>query len=350
MFYNVLRLAIYTKFSTYSSKTFKIILACLSVIIVLCFLLYVSKENDEIKIVQVSNAEELINAIASNCIIEIQPGEYNLSTVAQKKLKNVTWEIALKLKNKIQYQIVIRNISNLTLRRSGKGLVHIYVNERYADVLSFFKTKNLGIDGLKIGHFPDPGHCLGAVLNINDSQNISIDNSILYGCGTEGLTLFKVKDFNFNKSIIEDCSYGIMTAESCDNLNFKHSIFRNNKEYYGFNFKNCLKINFRNCTVKDNILCEYALDEQRLLFDHSNGHQDPITFSGGVIENNKTYNLCKSSQYVVFKDTKFIANYWASIIDKKKYESKEWKVKQKKWKVQKKRIEKLLGISLAKRK
>jgi len=168
--------------------------------------IFIGKAPVEATEVVVASAEEFIKAIGPNRKIILKPGEYNLSQLPKGNTNNeyVTWEEVYD-----GHELVIRNISNLTIVGSEKGTTEIIVEPRYANVLNFINAENINVSNITIGHTPQ-GECAGGVFYFENSANIEISNSNLYGCGTEGLKLFGVTNLKLIDSKIYECSNGIM--------------------------------------------------------------------------------------------------------------------------------------------
>ena len=199
------------------------------------------------KNISVSNAEEFINAIGSNRIIEVSPGDYLLSAIPDRYMDHIRWDPEFDGKT-----ITIRNVENLVIKGSDRSTTQLLVNPRYVFVLNFENCKQITLQGLTLGHSPEKGVCTSGVIGANNCQDFSIDNCDLFGCGTEGLTLENVQSLSFNNSIIRECSYGIMSIKGCKNLLFNKSIFTKNEQYYGINISDTNKAVFNACNFSNN--------------------------------------------------------------------------------------------------
>ncbi len=103
--------------------------------------------------------------------------------------------------------------------------VTISTEPRYANVLRFDNVDGLEISNMVIGHTREQGYCTGGVLYFEDSKNIQIDASRLYGCGTLGVSLYSCRDVHVNGSDIYDCSYGCIEVSNSENVLFENSKF-----------------------------------------------------------------------------------------------------------------------------
>ncbi len=200
-----------------------------------------------IETIRVSNETEFINAIGSNRIIELNPGTYSLSQFKEIETNHVTWEEVFD-----GHQLSIYDVENLSIIGLGNEPVKIHTEPTGAFVLSMKNTNQITIKNIEAGHFPKKGYCQGGVLAFENSKNIIIEDSILFGCGAEGLTLYQVENMQFARSIIKECSYGIMTANDSMNLMFSDSSFFNNQQYNLLNFNKCSNISFNKCQFNNN--------------------------------------------------------------------------------------------------
>ncbi|WBW96330.1 BMP family ABC transporter substrate-binding protein [Oceanirhabdus sp. W0125-5] len=195
-------------------------------------------------VITVSNSEELMKALGSRRTIRLKKGKYDLLS---NKVKNSFIGYNEVFDGK---EIVFSNITDLTLE--GEDGVELFVDPRYANVMNFVSCSRINFKNLTIGHTRGKGYCTGGVLKFDYCKDISIENCVLYGCGTEGLTLSGTTNLNLKDSVIEECSYGIMTVSGSSNIAFDNSIFRNNKDLYGAVINNSSNVKFNECVFENN--------------------------------------------------------------------------------------------------
>jgi len=235
------------------------------------------------EIIEVTNAEEFISAIGCDRTIKLAPGEYNLSEVSPKEMEYVSWREEFD-----GYTVVIKNVKNLKIEGQGKDKVQIRVVSTYAYVLAFEEVEDVELKNLELGHAPETGYCTGGVVSANWARNFAINDCILFGCGTEGLTLNNVIYFEVKNSVIRNCTSGIMTAGTSTWITFDDCEFRNNREYYGFLITDCITVEFKNCIIKDNVAGS-SLDPETGLFHI--GNSGGVLIKGCEISNNIFNNL-----------------------------------------------------------
>lgn len=251
-----------------------------------------------LKTVTVSSSKELMENIAPNTKIILKAGNYDLLNPKVLTNKYIKYSEVFD-----GYEVILNNITNLTLEADAGAKVNLLIDPRYANVLSFNNCSNINISGLVAGHYPDKGACVGGVFKFEDSSNIQINNSDLYGCGIEGLTLNNVKNLQFINSTIRDCSYGVMTINSSSNISFSGSTFKDNKEYYGINVSES-DLTFDKCTISNNkILGDYS---GQYLFDMD--LYSTVKLTNSAIVNNTAKYLTDGGQNFSYKDTTFTGN------------------------------------------
>ena len=125
-------------------------------------------------------------------------------------------------------QLTIVNLKNVTI--CGGDNCHIVVDPAYAYVLNFVQCENIRIENLTIGHNVE-GFCTGGVVGMYKCSGMEIDSCDLYGCGAYGLVADTTRDVTMTRTIIRDCSYGIMQLFGCSAAIFSECSFYRNREY-----------------------------------------------------------------------------------------------------------------------
>lgn len=254
-------------------------------------------DNGTLKVVSVSSSKELIQNIAPNTKIILKSGDYNLLEPKVLDNKYVQYNQVFD-----GYEIQIKDINNLTIEAEQGAKVNLLIDPRYAYVMHFTNSNNINISGVVAGHYPDKGECVGGVFKFENCKDIKIDNSDLFGCGTEGLTLDNVDRLQFINSTIRDCSYGIMTVKNSSNLNFSNSTFKDNEKYHLINIFHS-DANFEKCNIINNkILSDYSQN----LF--SLDIYSKVSVSNSTIENNLSKTLTNEKDNITFKNVIFKGN------------------------------------------
>ena len=185
------------------------------------------EEAPEKSVITVSSPEELLAALGSNRRILLQEGEYNLTSASQSHIATQSVFYCEKFDGP---ELTLNGIHNLTIQGAGDKLSEIVVDPRYVFVIKFTNCSGISIENVKAGH-SEGGYCMGGVFCFEDSSIIGIDGSLMYGCGTIGLDLLRVKDMEVADSIIYECTTGIMTIDQCSDIAFKGCTFKDNKDF-----------------------------------------------------------------------------------------------------------------------
>lgn len=209
------------------------------------------------KKVKVRNVAELFRAIASNTTVVLAPGTYVLSEKSEGRERAVGVELPKGSAHLAWHdvhdgpELHLKELHNLRLVGSKAGKVRVVVAPRYADVLHFENCSGIQIENIALGHLV-PGHCMGAVLVMEDCKDVVVSRSTLFGSGAYGLILRSVVNFFFDNSIIEGCTYGILGVEDSARISFRHSVFRDNEEFGLVWFENSRSTSFSHCTFEQN--------------------------------------------------------------------------------------------------
>ena len=200
-------------------------------------------------IIHVHNAGELLGAIGSGQTVELAPGTYNLSKVRWRDLPHVTWRRVAKGE-----EIVLHDLTELTLRGNGKSSTTIVTEHRTAGVLSFERVDGLHLENLELRHATRQKDCTGGVLSLLEVSRVSIDGCQLLGSGREGLTLKKVEKMRFANSEIRQCSASIMTIIDSKDLVFENSRMQDSGALYNpaIKFYHSGQIRFQSVIITGN--------------------------------------------------------------------------------------------------
>lgn len=170
--------------------------------------------------VVVSSAEELLDAIAPNRVIILEPGVYNLS----EYIGSADFDMQ-EFNGAHQYvqaedcfdgaEIVI-SASELTISgRPGQREETLIVTEpRYADVVHLRGCSNISFRGLTMGH-TQTGECAGDVVGIESGKGFVFADTELYGCGVKGICAQDAEEIGVYGSVIRDCSEGSLDFMGC---------------------------------------------------------------------------------------------------------------------------------------
>ncbi|MCY6353719.1 right-handed parallel beta-helix repeat-containing protein [Clostridium sp. ZS2-4] len=257
----------------------------------------IEQGNTKQEVVEVKNSKELLENVGPNRTLILKSGDYNLLEPKVMDNKYIHYEEVFD-----GHQLVIKNVNNLTIKGEDESKVNLLIDPRYANVLTFRDCNNVNISNIIAGHYPDKGECTGGVFVFNNSKNISIDNSVLFGCGTEGVNLDNVENFTFDNSTIKDCSYGIMTLMNCKNIKFTNSKFHDNRQFDLITISNGKYVEFNKCEIYNNKTGEFDY----YLFNvdiYSN-----VTVNNCNIHDNKVNYFVDNKQNITFTNVKYNNN------------------------------------------
>ena len=183
------------------------------------------QEAERANIVQVSTVDEFLAAIASDTEIVLAPGEYNLTQAkgyGRIGGKYYHWESVYD-----GYELVITDVSNLTISGSDASLVTISTEPRYANVLRFDYAADLMLSGVTLGHTKEQGSCIGGVFYAAWSSNIEIQNARLYGCGVTGIFLKGCQNVHVDCTDVYECSMGCVYISDSSSVLLENGKFFN---------------------------------------------------------------------------------------------------------------------------
>lgn len=242
---------------------------------------------DKIVEVTVENAQEFVNAIGSNKKILLKPGVYNLSSIKQVNNadNSVTWKDVYDGKG--GKELNIQNIHDLTIEGAGIGQVEINIDSRYAEIMNFNNVSNVTIKNIIAGHTPEPYHCNAGVLGFENSTDISIINSELYGCGSIGLILGNVKRLDSSNCIIDHCSFEAIRIYDSEDIKFTENKIVDHEAYGNIiDISGSKDVLFEKCELADNNNFEYGFIEVGGSYGALNNTNSNVVLDKCIIKNN----------------------------------------------------------------
>ena len=216
------------------------------------------------EVITVTSAEELFANIGPDRTIQIRSGTYLLTGLAQTQQDSKYCRF---IDSHDGPELIISNVENLKLIGLGK-MPLLMVSPKYADVLEFQDCKNITIENIRAGHGPEKGYCTGGVLAFDNCKSITINKCSLYGCGTQGIGMYESTGLVCTETVIEECSYHIMSLMGSRNVEFTDCEFRNNREFDMVQLLESHKVRFVRCNFLNNTSdgdswTEYALFRTR---------------------------------------------------------------------------------------
>ncbi len=256
-------------------------------------------------VVEVSDVDGLLAAIAPNTTIVLAPGEYDFSTAhnygGSSDSPWYSWSLVAKDESGTPgYELQIRNAEGLTLRGSGEGETVLAAVPRYANVILFQNCPDLRIEQLTAGHTRLPGYCMGGVLRLEACNRATVDACGLYGCGTIGVHAQDCTELCVSNCHIYECSYGAVNLQSCRKVQIQGCEVERNgvrpdsgAAYTLFSVNSSDSVIVSECRVHGN-------DAQRLL--HGSYTKNLLFLSNTVEKNRFLTSLFRMDQYAATVD------------------------------------------------
>lgn len=273
-------------------------------LIVVLIVIVISNAYSQIEI-KVKNTLDFMNALQSNAVITIAPGEYNISNIIEE-INNPNIMI---VNNFDGYEPNIYEISNLTIKGGGKA--KILIEPRYAWVMSFINCSNIKFEGITFGH-TESGSCMGGVLGFESCHNISIINCKLFGSGTVGIMANMCTDLSVKKTEIYECTYGLTYIYNSKNVSFDGTTFRNTGEFNLVEIMQSENVIFNKCKFYDNYTNDFmphlfCIDEN-LWFENDESKESDLTILKCTFKNNKISSFINNDKNLTLKGCKFSGN------------------------------------------
>lgn len=203
--------------------------------------------------VTVYDREGFIEAIGPNTTIIIPENTQIILSHDSGKLANtfpetqyVSWEYEFD-----GYSLVIQDVQNLTIRGEDQATSFLLAEPRYVYVIDFQECTGVSVESLQLGHTTG-GYCSSGVLGFENCIDAEVTDCVLFGCGTEGLSIRSTNGFSLINSVITDCTYGVMTCRNSTSLLFRNCIFRDNEQYHGVDMWYCRDVQFEDCLFRNN--------------------------------------------------------------------------------------------------
>ena len=195
--------------------------------------------------VLVHNVREMMEALGDHTEIILAPGQYNLSAwlrgpFADPVIHNFAWNpISPPGLYRVYHELELAGFQDLTIRGQDAGAItaEIVTEDPYSSVFKFLNCQQIRLAHLRFGHIQQEGHCTGAVLNLEQVKDASLDHLDLYGCGTYGYEARRCKNILLRDSVIRGCTYGLVSATECQNLKIVRTTFKDTSTNFLFSFQ-----------------------------------------------------------------------------------------------------------------
>ena len=186
-------------------------------------------------------------------------------------------------------ELIIKDLQNLALVNARGARPHLYVAPAYAFPLMFQNCSNLTIEGMRIGHFPQQGSCLGGVIALHQCRNVQIAATELYGCGNDqGIETIGGDAIDIEGCLIEKCNTGFATIDRTTNVSIRETTIRDNRVVDGIVLSNADGLTISGCRFERNVGWERG-SEGRLI--ETNGSPNVIIENSTFVENGLRFDL-----------------------------------------------------------
>ena len=118
------------------------------------------------------------------------------------------------------YTLEIRYVDNLTIVAKDPSRVQIETSPRYADVLRFQSCTGITLDGFTAGHIDGLGSCTGNVLGFYRTDEITVKNCSLFGCGVIGIDASLCTGMTVMGTEIHHCESSAASLWNCQDVSF----------------------------------------------------------------------------------------------------------------------------------
>ncbi len=239
----------------------------------------------------VSTVTELIREIRPNEEIHLLGKEYLLENSSEdfpvNPFVSFNNDMGLLLKNLYSFKLI------------GQNGTRIIMPSPEAAVLSFVDCRECSVSRMSLGHVPLADGCFGPVLNVEKSQGMTVRDTVLFGCGTEGVVLDGVNDFRLVDSTIERCTSGFANLFRSQ-AEFIRVRVAANKVWAGFSVNHKSSLLLRACQIFDNEL------NSSYIFDVEEASR--IVVSRSMIVGNKGGGLFLKGKDVELQDVQVREN------------------------------------------
>lgn len=279
----------------------------ISIILILIHLIVLNLAAQKSKTVTVDDINQFVKAIGSDKIIRLKTSKLIVSNAVQAANNEY---LTVKPVEK-GWELEIRNVKNLKIIGTVNQPVKLITNTRQAAVLSFKNCENIVISHVEAGHAAGKGVSKEGVLVFKDCKNIQINESVVSGSGSEGLTFLNVKEVSLKNLTIKGCSSGAMTVKNSSNIYFEGGRLTNNQAFDLISIFDSENITFEKCKIDFNRAGKGQEYDAYTLFNvllDIGVTTNIVTLKECTIEDNYCQYFCKSTAAVKVENCKLDNN------------------------------------------
>ncbi len=225
--------------------------------------------------VTVSTVDELLDAVAPDTEVVLEPGTYDLTKADSAKLHDYCYWKPTGYSS--DWSLVFSNLYNFRLAGSTGERADVQLlfsplsgdGTTMAPVLTFENCSSLNLSGFTAGH-EKGAVCSAGVLSFTGCSGVYVGGCELYGCGTIGVAAENCYSLTVADTLVRDCSYNGVSLSSCADVLLDGCELRNCGssilslyQTRGAEFRNCLLR--ENREAMDLLCCAYG--NTGVLFD-----------------------------------------------------------------------------------
>ena len=153
--------------------------------------------------------------------------------------------------------LVIEGVENLTIRGGGWNRFSLTSDSEWSPLINFFECRNITMENISAGHTVG-STCATPVFGIGGSEDITLRNCGLYGCGAVGLFVFEAQSLTVEDSDIYDCSERLVDIEYATDIVFRRVNFYDTKGSRHIRLESSKNILFEDCVFRANYVEDYS--------------------------------------------------------------------------------------------
>ena len=169
-------------------------------------------------ILTVSTVDALLENLGPDRTIRLAAGSYDFSQASDYGVLDTGSPYYRWLDVGDGYELVLHDLSGLTIEGAGIDVSLLCTEPRYADVVSFRSCTDVKLCELTVGHTEEVGACAGGVLDYLDCRGCSVYEVSLYGCGILGISATHCRELTAERTEIYDCSQGAVWLRHCEGV------------------------------------------------------------------------------------------------------------------------------------
>lgn len=275
--------------------------ACLALLLLLPTVALADEPaKDERKIVRVKTAAELLRAIAPATIVEIEPGDYEVTEVKPFEshwIKFVTAARGVDAgRQNIGNEVMIQRVSGLTLRPTDpKNPPRLLARPRFALVFDITDSNRVVLENLILGHTHE-GICSAGVVGVTNSTAVTLDRCKLFGCGYEGFIFKDSVNLLVKRCRIYECKGALAEIFACRDVRIEDTSFDHNTDIYdGIRIRRSHGVVFDRCVITDNTT---QVGGRNTLFDVDD-KSTTVRVRNAILRNNKFRQITNDPEKVL---------------------------------------------------